>query len=196
MNRRKKIGVFGGLFDPPHIGHLIIAQSILEEFNFEKIIFIPAGNPPHKRRYSPYRIRFHMTKLATEGNKKFLISNIEEKITGKTYTVEVIKELKRRINSALYLIIGSDQWAEIKTWKNPDELFKHCRVIVAPRAPYKIKKVRRLSNKLLIAHTPLINISSSDIRKRLKTNRSIQYLVPSKVHQYIKKKKLYQSVDS
>ena len=93
MNKRGsiKIGIFGGLFDPPHIGHLIIAQWVLEEYNLNRIIFIPAANPPHKAKYSSYHIRYEMAVLAIKGNKKFFISNIEKQISGRTYTVEVIR---------------------------------------------------------------------------------------------------------
>ncbi|MGB3478994.1 MAG: nicotinate-nucleotide adenylyltransferase [bacterium] len=191
MQKRKRTGILGGLFDPPHSGHLIIAQFVLEEFQLHNIIFVPAGNPPHKQKYSPYDIRYKMTELAIRNNPKFSISDIEKKISGKTYTVEVVKNLKHQIRSMIYLIIGCDQWEEIGTWKTPEELFKWCKVIVMPRPRHSIKKVGRFCKKILISHAPLIDISSSLIRKRVKHNCSIQYLVPNEVYKYIKRKRLY-----
>jgi nicotinate-nucleotide adenylyltransferase len=190
-SKRAKLGIFGGLFDPPHIVHLIIPQWIAEEFHLDKVIFVPAANPPHKSKYLSYDIRYKMISLALRNNKRFLISNIEKKISGKTYTIEVIKRLKKKIKGELYLIIGSDQWQEIKTWKDPAQLFKECKVIVVPRPNYEIKKIDRFQKKILVGHSPLIGISSTSIRERIKKKLDFQYLVPQVVYKYIKKKKLY-----
>ena len=189
--RRPKIGLFGGLFDPPHIAHCIIAQWVMEEFNLNKIIFVPAAHPPHKLKYSLYNSRYKMTALSIKNNKRFLISDIEKKIPGKTYTIEVIQKLKKRIKGELYLIIGSDQLREIETWKNPDQLFSECKTIVIPRPNYKINKTSRFYKKILISHSPLIDISSTMIRKRIKKNLDVQYLVPQAVYKYIAAKGLY-----
>jgi len=191
MRKIKKTGVFGGLFDPPHIGHLIIAQSVLEEFRLDGVIFIPAGKPPHKSQYSPYMVRYRMTELAIRTNRKFTISNIEHIMMGNTYTIEVLRELKKKLKGMLYLIIGSDQWLEIRTWKAPGELLKLCKVIVVPRLHYDITKIRYRSKKILMSHSPLIDISSTQIRKRIKKNLNIHYLVPPAVCTFIKRKGLY-----
>jgi nicotinate-nucleotide adenylyltransferase len=191
MKKIEKVGVFGGLFDPPHIGHLIIAQSVLEEFKLGKIIFVPAGNPPHKHKFSPYDTRYKMTELAIMDNQKFSISDIEKEIPGKTYTVEVLKNFKQQIKGMIYLIIGCDQWEEINTWKTPEELFKCCKIIVMPRLRHSIRKAGRFCKKILISHAPLIDISSTEIRKKVNHNCSIQYLVPNEVSKYIKRKRLY-----
>ena len=191
MKHQPRIGIFGGLFDPPHVGHLIISQWVLEEHKLDKIIFVPAANPPHKAKYSPYHIRHEITALAIKGNKKFSISDIERKIPGKTYTVEVISKLKKKINAELYLIIGADQWHEIKTWKSPAQLFEQCKIIVMPRPNYVIKKPGKFRKKILISHSPLIDISSSMLRQRIKNNQTIRYFVPETVRRYITKYKLY-----
>ncbi|UCG93166.1 MAG: nicotinate (nicotinamide) nucleotide adenylyltransferase [candidate division WOR-3 bacterium] len=185
------IGIFGGLFDPPHIGHLIIAQSVLEEFRLQKIIFIPAGCPPHKTEYSPYHVRYEMTTLAIQGNKKFFINDIEKTIPGKTYTVAVMRKLKKKYTGKLYFIIGGDQWEEIETWKNTHALFTECNLIVVPRPHSLIKKSSRFFKKILIGHSPLVDISSTVIRKKIKQQCNVQYLIPPAVYQYIKRKKLY-----
>jgi len=191
MLSKNRTGILGGLFDPPHLGHLIVAQFVLEEFKLDKILFVPAGKPPHKYQYSPYEIRFKMTELAIKNNRRFSISNIEKNIPGKTYTIEVIKRMKKQINGILYLIIGRDQWEEISTWKTPGVLFKWCRIIVMPRPDGTIRKEERFSKKILFSHSPLIAISSTMIRERMKRGKDIKYLVLPSVYRYIKRKKLY-----
>jgi nicotinate-nucleotide adenylyltransferase len=191
MRENKKIGVFGGLFDPPHIGHLIIAQSVLDEYDLHSIIFTPAGNPPHKRAYSPFDIRYRMTDLARKGNRYFKISAVEQGIIGKTYTIETIRKLKKYVRGIVYLIIGSDQWQEINTWKTPAALLKECRIIIAPRPNYRIYVPKHQLESVFVSNSPLINISSSMIRTKVKENSSIRYLVPETVYRYIKRKKLY-----
>ena len=188
-----KVGVFGGLFDPPHIGHLIIAQHILEEFSLGTILFVPAGNPPHKADYSPYQDRYTMTELAITGNGDFSISDIEKNMTEKTYTIEMIKELRQRRPDDLYFMIGSDQWLEIETWKDPEALFRECRVVVVRRPHYEIEKESRFYDRIMISSAPLISISSTMIRSRIQKNLSVKYLVTSSVYNYIKSNNLYKT---
>ena len=187
-----KYGIFGGLFDPPHLGHLIIAQGVLEEFGLKKIIFVPAYNPPHKYRYSSFHIRYKMVELAIEGNTNFLLSRIEEQMSGKTFTIEVVKRLKQEIRRQLYLIIGADQWLEIKTWRSPEKLIRECQIVVVPRPGYELNKGILRRKKVLTSHTPLIDISSTRIRKMVKQGANIRYLVPGSVLRYIWRQRLYQ----
>ncbi len=191
MKGNKKIGLFGGLFDPPHIAHLILAQSILGEFGLSEILFIPAFNPPHKKKYSPYKIRCHMLNLAIQGNPRFRFCDIESRIKGKTYTVDVIRALKEETQCRLFLIIGSDQWAEIETWKTPQKISNHCQLIIIPRLGFAVRKKKSVINNILVSHAPIINISSTIIRALIKRRQSIHYLVPPSVEKYIKSRKLY-----
>jgi nicotinate-nucleotide adenylyltransferase len=191
MKKARRVGIFGGLFDPPHIGHLIIAQAILDEFRLQKIMFVPAGNPPHKRAHSPYATRYHMTELAIRDNPQFTVSDIERHMSGKTYTVEVVAALRREVSGSPYLIIGSDQWKEIDTWKRPDDLFDLCKVIVAPRPGHTLDTRSRHYPLIRISTTPLLDISSTMIRKKIRQHRSVRYYVTPDVLQYIKRKKLY-----
>lgn len=188
-----RIGVFGGLFDPPHIGHLIIAQHVSEEFHLERMLFVPAGNPPHKHHYSPYGIRYAMTELALAGNEKFSISDIEKEMPDKTYTIEVIKALRQEADDELYLIIGSDQWLEIETWKGPEALFKECRIVVVRRPNYDIKKESRFYDRIMTSTAPMIDISSTMIRTRIQENSSVRYLVTESVQDYITRNNLYKT---
>ncbi len=188
----RRIGILGGLFDPPHIGHLIIAQAVLEEFSLDTILFVPAGNPPHKSRYSPYTVRYAMTARAIKNNKNFGVSDIEKRISGKTYTIDVIRQLKKTNRGTLHLIMGSDQWSEIKTWRAPHALLRECTIIVVPRTGYRISKSNHPRRAILISSAPRIDISSTLIRKRVRGRRSIQYLVTPAVYTYIKEHKLYE----
>jgi nicotinate-nucleotide adenylyltransferase len=186
-----RVGVFGGLFDPPHIGHLIIAQHVSEEFHLERMLFVPAGNPPHKHHYSPYGTRYAMTELAIAGNEKFIISDIEKEMPDKTYTIEVIKALHGQAGVELYLIIGSDQWLEIETWKDPEALFKECRIVVVRRPDYEISKDSKFYDRIMTSTAPLIDISSTMIRARIQKNLSVLYLVTESVQEYITQNNLY-----
>jgi nicotinate-nucleotide adenylyltransferase len=191
MKTAVKYGIWGGLFDPPHVGHVILAQWIRSEFGLHKIIFVPAGRPPHKTSYSPYHVRYHMARLAVKGDQWFEVTDVEKRIAGTTYTVDVIRQLKKDLHGKLYIIIGADQWNEILAWKDPDKLFNECRIVVVPRMPYKIKKIRPYCDSVLISQCPAIGISSTMIRERTRKDLPIRYLVPDAVCDYIKKTKLY-----
>jgi nicotinate-nucleotide adenylyltransferase len=186
-----RVGLFGGLFDPPHIGHLIIAQHVTEEFHLDKMLFIPAGNPPHKHHYSPYDTRYTMTELAIAGNKKFFMSDVEKKMPDKTYTIEVIKALRAGSDDELYLIIGSDQWREIETWKEPEALFKECRIVVVRRPHYDLSKEAKFYDRIMTSTAPMIDISSTNIRARIQKNLSVRYLTTASVEKYIAQNNLY-----
>jgi nicotinate-nucleotide adenylyltransferase len=191
MKDSNNIGIFGGLFDPPHIGHLIIAHWVLQEFSLNKIIFIPSGNPPHKHTFSPYAVRHHMVKLAVQKNNRFVIDDIERRMTGKTYTIDVIRQLRRKFSENIYLIIGGDQWEEIHTWHIPDALINECQVIVVPRPGHKAIIKKALQRRVHMSSSPMLDISSTMIRNRTAAGASITYLVPFSVEKYIKQKKLY-----
>jgi nicotinate-nucleotide adenylyltransferase len=186
-----KVGLFGGLFDPPHIGHLIIAQHVLDEFHLGKILFVPAGNPPHKREYSPYGTRYAMTELAIAENEKFTMSDIERDIPDKTYTIDVIQELKQKSQDELYLLIGSDQWLEIAAWKDPEALFRECRIVVMRRPNCDIEKESQFFDRIMVSTAPLIDISSTTVRTRVRKGVSVRYLVTPSVQEYINKNNLY-----
>jgi nicotinate-nucleotide adenylyltransferase len=188
-----KVGVFGGLFDPPHIGHLIIAEHVLEEFHLDRILFVPAGNPPHKRDYSPYEIRYAMTDLAIAENASFAISTIEREMPDKTYTIDVIRALQQKSDDELYLLIGSDQWLEMETWKDPEALFRECRIVVMRRSNYEISKDSKFFDRIMISTAPLIDISSTMVRTRIRKGNSVRYLIAPSVQEYITVNNLYKT---
>ncbi|MBN1292295.1 MAG: nicotinate-nucleotide adenylyltransferase [Candidatus Latescibacteria bacterium] len=178
-----KIGLFGGTFDPVHIGHLIIAQEIYELCNLDKIIFIPSARPPHKSSDMMFtaRERFQMLSSVIENNPCFEISDIEMKRQGFSYTIDTILEMKSilPVDTEFYFIVGKDNLFEINTWKNPLDIFDHCTVIVADRPYCDKKKIPdEYLDKIRIVNVPLIDVSSSEIRRKIRAKKSIRYIVP------------------
>ncbi|MEM7816703.1 MAG: nicotinate (nicotinamide) nucleotide adenylyltransferase [Candidatus Aenigmatarchaeota archaeon] len=184
-----KIGILGGTFNPPHIGHLILAKEAKEKLGLEKVFFIPTNIPPHKESHNVSAIdRFNMVKLAVEDNKDFEVLDLEIKRGGVSYTIDTVRELKKRFSSYdFYLIIGSDLAKEFSSWKYSSELKKEVRIVVAKRKEYPL----RMRNNFIVLDIIHIGISSSYIRGLIKKGFSIKYLVPSRVEEYITKHKLY-----
>jgi nicotinate-nucleotide adenylyltransferase len=193
-----KIGLFGGTFNPIHNGHLINAEIIRDNFQLEKILFIPSKSPVHKNLEGSIssKDRFSMIKLAVSGNNLFHVSRIELDREGHSYTIITIRQLLDLYkNDELYLIIGSDSFNEIEIWKDSEELLRIIPLIVMIRPGHeKINnKILKTAKEVKFSNNPLIGISSSMIRENIKSSRSIKYLVPDKVEEYILKKRLYKS---
>lgn len=191
----------GGTFNPVHVGHLIAAQEVLNEMNIDKIIFIPTGNPPHKNKnevISPLD-RYEMVKLAVKGNDGFKVSDIEIRRSGKTYSYDTLKELHNiYYGTQFYFIIGFDTLKEIDTWKNINDVCSMTDFIVVNRGNNLneikdeiLNKEKKYSCRFILVKIPDIEISSTDIRDRIKNNKSIKYLVTDEVEKYIKQKGLY-----
>lgn len=188
-----RVGIFGGTFDPIHLGHLISAQALRELRNLEKIIFIPAFVSPHKtniRSLKPNH-RLEMVQLSIEEIPYFDYSDIEIKSGAISYTVDTLRILKRQYDN-MELIIGYDNIFEFNTWKEPDEILKLAKLIVLKRkTSIDPKRKDKYFNSAVFVETPEIDISSSEIRERIANNLPISFLVPGKVREYIYKHKLY-----
>lgn len=197
----QKIGIMGGTFNPIHIGHLIAAQEVADRTNMDKILFIPAGNPPHKNRKEVIsaKYRYDMVELAIKGNDKFEISDIEMKRAGQTYSYDTLKELHNiYYETNFYFIIGFDTLKEIDTWKNIKDLCLMTDFIVVNRdnTPDEINreiliKEEKYKCKFTLVEIPNIEVSSTDIRNRIRNNRGIKYFVTEDVEEYIMQKGLY-----
>ena len=195
MENQKKLGILGGTFDPIHMGHLVLAEQVREKLQLDQVIFIPCASPPHKteEKLSPADARFEMTKLALEGNSYFSVSDIELKRKGLSFTVDTLRKLKELYkNSELYFLTGSDVLNEITTWKDPEEIYKLAKIVIGVRPGFdKFEPEDHFVKKSIMVNITGIDISSTQIREKVRKGESIRYLVPSKVEEYIKKKNLY-----
>jgi nicotinate-nucleotide adenylyltransferase len=202
MNRRERIGILGGTFNPVHLGHLLIAQDAMEQVGLDRIKFIPSAAPPHKQpdHLAGAAHRLRMAELAICGRKDFEVDDIEVRRGGKSYSVDTLMELKRRHPRAkFYFIIGADSLRELHLWREVRQLVRLCTFVTVPRPGFEAKPVidprldagtrRRLRQQVLRGHA--CGISSRDIRARVAGGLPIHYLVPDAVRVYIQRHKLY-----
>ncbi|MBM3247959.1 MAG: nicotinate-nucleotide adenylyltransferase [Candidatus Omnitrophica bacterium] len=190
----KRIGIFGGTFDPIHNGHIMIAEEVFKELNLDKIIFVPANIPPHKLhiKIANAQDRYNMTKLAVDYNDNFEVSDIELKRQGPSYSIDTINELKENIkqDAEFYFIIGSDSIPELRYWKDFNKLLKIVKFVVVNRPRHGFKGVPPGALRIQLRG---MDISSSKIRNRIKEAESVDSLVPEEVKQYITKQGLYKN---
>jgi nicotinate-nucleotide adenylyltransferase len=203
MNR---IGLFGGTFDPVHFGHLIVARSAAELLGLERVIFLPSARPPHKpgEGVTEASHRAAMVRLAIEGEPGFEFHDYDLSRPGRTYTIETVQHIQSLFGrgSEMHWIIGSDSLAELGGWRRAAELVDLCRIITASRGGATVVGLDRLRNVLSepqieklrrgILATPVIDISSTDVRRRVHEGKSIRFLVPESVRAYIEAQGLYQ----
>jgi nicotinate-nucleotide adenylyltransferase len=211
-----RIGLFGGSFNPIHFGHLRAAEEDREALGLDLLYFIPAASPPHKPEggLAPAEHRLRMVQLATKGNRYFMVSDVETKRSGLSYTIDTVKYFlaTMRGNPELHLIMGSDQFAEFQTWKDCDELARRCNIVVhtrlqegesgAPRVSLAgisrfgyIKHddhyVHSSGHTLSFVSTTFLPISATFIRRKAAAHESIRYLLPLDVSDYIQRHALY-----
>ena len=192
-----KVCLFGGTFDPPHLGHLIIAQTIFEAENFDQIVFVPAYQPPHKNgmKISPVDQRLEMLNIAIKENPNFIMSDLEIERKGLSYSIDTIMEYKKQNNlssNELFYLMGSDSLRHFNKWKNPKMIIDESRVIIAIRPGFRPSDIPNwILAKIQFASIPRIEISSTTIRERWVNDKTIRYMVTESVWQYINKNKLY-----
>jgi nicotinate-nucleotide adenylyltransferase len=186
-----RIGIFGGVFDPIHVGHLIAAEEIREQLKLNKVLFIPSYNPPHKKTPTSYLRRRNMVELAIQNNPYFKLCEIEKEIGGKSWTIETLKILHKLYpKDQCYLIIGADQYQKLNDWKEPESLTRYAQLVVMNRPHSKIKN-QKSKIKIIRISISQIDVASKDIRERIKQGKSIRYKVAEDVCVYIYKNKVY-----
>lgn len=201
---KKKIGIFGGTFDPPHNAHLLLADAAMREFSLDGIIFMPAKLPPHKNslNVSSVEDRFNMVRLAIEGCDGFIFSDFEEKRDGKSYTADTLTALKElNPNWEMYFIIGGDSFYDFHKWHEPSIILKNASLLVAERDIDSLNKDKDKQleilrgiypeSKIYFLKMPKYNLSSTDIRKKISLGEDIGACVPKLVYNYIKEHGLY-----
>jgi nicotinate-nucleotide adenylyltransferase len=188
--------VFGGTFDPLHLAHLIVAEWVAESEGLERVLFVPAGRPPHKegRTFAPAADRLAMVAAAVAGNPGFAASAIEIERGGPSFTIDTVRRLKAegRGPTEVALILGADSLVELGSWREPEALLAECSLLVVERPGVDLRLAPepfRRQAKLVPA--PRLDISSRDIRARVRARMSIRYLVPEVVREYIGERALY-----
>ena len=204
-----KIGILGGTFNPIHFGHLRAAEEVRERLNLERVMFIPCGIPPHRPmdELVPFIHRYQMVKLAIADNPFFYVSKMEGNRDGKSYTVDTLKLLlQKETDAEFYFILGLDAFLGIDTWKSPQTLFELAHFVVLPRKTLSKDQIMPILDNFfsdvkteensfflpsgkIIYYCPitLLNISASQIRRLVRENKSIRYLVPEVVAEYIQR---------
>lgn len=195
-----KIGVLGGTFNPPHIGHLVLAQEALERFGLERVLWIPAARPPHREVESDPgpEVRAELCELATADDERFEVSRIELEREGPSYTVDTIAAL-RQSNPQLepFLILGGDQAASLPRWHEPERLLELAQVVVVDRTGWSRDAVAisiarlRGAERVRYFDMPRVEVSSTLVRLRIARGQSIRYLVPDAVRRKIEDANLY-----
>ena len=193
-------GIIGGTFDPIHFAHIYIAETAKEKLNLQKIIFMPAGSPPHKAnmRITEASLRFKMVKAAIEGKDGFEVSDYEIQKEGKSYTYETLQYYQKQVEE-IYFITGADCLMDIEKWKNVDEIFKSSKLVVVTRPGFDNETLKEQKNKIekkyngniILLQVEGKEMSSTEIRTYIKEDKNIQEFLPNKVKNIIDKEKLY-----
>ena len=200
-NGPDRVGVLGGTFDPPHIGHLWLATLAADELGLSRVWLVPAANPPHKRRRSISHAadRVLMTRLAIANDPRLDVSLVELEREGPSYTVDTLVELRaRQPGEDLVLIMAADSLAEIDTWREPERILELAVVAVGPRPGTPLpargelsRRFGRAAARIHLLKGPALDVSASEIRRRVAAGRAIRYLVPRAVEDFIAERRLY-----
>jgi nicotinate-nucleotide adenylyltransferase len=200
--KKFRVGIMGGTFDPIHYGHLLAAEQARYAFGLKRVVFVPSGMPPHKndKTTAPSEDRYIMTALAIAANPNFRVSRVEISKKGPSYTFDTIQYFLKHFadrNPEIFFITGLDAVMEIHTWKRAEKILDHCTIIAATRPGYDTSRLHEIlgpdfMEKIKILQASALAISSTDIRNRVAYGLPIKYLVPESVEQYISYHKLYQ----
>ncbi len=197
----RRIGLFGGTFDPPHVGHLVLAEWARTALRLDRVVFMPAGAPPHKlgRRLTDAADRLAMTRLAVRGNPAFAVSGLEARRAGPSFTVDTLRHLRARQPGArFYLLMGADSLADFPGWHEPGEIARLATLVVAARLPGpgaaargRLRVPAAARGRVVLLDNPPVAFSSSALRARARAGRSLRYLVPDAVAAHIARRGLY-----
>jgi nicotinate-nucleotide adenylyltransferase len=204
---KERLGILGGTFDPPHFAHLILAQHAYEELSLNKVLFVPAGEPPHKNHTrTPVNQRLIMLELALDEDPRFELSRVEIERPGPHYTIDTVRIIQRKNpDSELFFIMGGDVYRDLPNWDRPQEMFETCKLAVAVmrrpgfgnpdlRLDMHENVIPQLEENAMLLTSPLVEFSSTDIVDRLTAGRSIRYMVPDSVLEYIAQHELYKDL--
>lgn len=202
MPRPERVGIFGGTFDPVHLGHLLLAERCREECGLDQVWFLPAGIPPHKlaQTIAPGAARAEMLELSIAGNRAFRVDRRELKRRDPCFTVETLAELKSEDSSReLFFLMGADSLADFSEWRAPQRILELAHVVAVNRGgqpapglePLRARFGTTVDQRIEIVTMPAIDLASREIRERVREGRSIRYMVPRAVECYIESHQLY-----
>ncbi|WP_018659462.1 nicotinate-nucleotide adenylyltransferase [Allofustis seminis] len=189
---RLRVGILGGTFNPPHLGHLMIAQQVQSILQLDRMMFLPTATPPHvhEKKTITAEHRINMLQLAIDDNEDFFVDQYEVQNGGKNYTIDTVRALMARYPMVdFYFVIGADMVEDLVTWHNADELVNIIPFVAVKRSGYSLDS----KFPLITVDIPAVDISSSYIRHAVSVGQSIRYLVPEDVRFYIEQEGLYQS---
>jgi len=195
-----RLAVIGGTFDPVHYGHLMIAEDVRLRLGLQRVLFMPAGEPPHKtsRVITPARDRYLMAVLATAGNPHFQVSRREIDRPGISFTIDTVRELNEELgdDAPVYFVTGADSILEMDTWREPDAVLTEAQVVAVPRPGFDLALLEQTlgaerAARVTVIQSPAVDISSTLIRARIAAGESARYLCPRPVLDYIHKTGLY-----
>lgn len=192
--RRPRVGVMGGTFDPVHHGHLVAASEVASLLDLDEVVFVPTGDPwqKHGQSVSAAEHRYLMTVIATASNPHFTVSRVDIDRPGATYTIDTLRDLATAMPEAeLFFITGADALAQILSWKDPQELFALAQFVGVTRPGYELSEAGLPADRVHLQEVPAMAISSTDCRRRVAAGEPVWYLVPDGVVQYINKHRLY-----
>jgi nicotinate-nucleotide adenylyltransferase len=197
----QRIGILGGTFDPPHIGHLVLADSAIESLQLDRLLFVPAGDPPHKQNATRLTIehRLAMLEHALDVDERFLLSRVDIDRPGPHYAADTVRIIQGQNPGAeLFFVMGADSLRDLPTWKHPDLLIQGCKLAVMERATARISPdmheaiIPGLAEQVVIIDAPLVEVSSTEMVDRLRAGKSVRFLVPDAVLDYIHSQQIYQ----
>lgn len=200
--KRRAVGALGGTFDPPHYGHLVGAQEVQAILDLERVLFVPTGHPPHKQDEPVTDVvhRVRMVEMAVAGNPVFELCLADVERPGPSFTVDLVPTLQARLgeDTELYFLVGGDSAQDLPLWREPAELLQRCRLVVFTRPGCPEPDLGELEHKvpgardrIISLSTPGVDISSSELRRRVRQGQPIRYLVPDAVERYIREQGLY-----
>ena len=193
MERRRRIGIMGGTFDPIHHGHLVAASEVQSRFDLDEVVFVPTGQPWQKGTVSPAEDRYLMTVIATASNPRFHVSRADVDRDGPTYTIDTLRDLNAVYgpDTDLFFITGADALERILSWKDALEMLSLAHFVGVTRPGFELSAAHLPADTVTLVEVPAMAISSSDCRARVAKGQPVWYLVPDGVVQYIAKRHLY-----
>src|SRR5579883_2003534 len=208
MRERARIGILGGTFDPVHYAHLAIAEEVYCALHLTRVLFVPAGQPPHKlgEPITPAEHRVAMLELAIRPNPHFSLSLVDIERDGPSYTVDTLRLLRNELgaDADLYFVIGGDSLRDLPTWYDPAGILEQATIVALMRPGYAEVAAERamlfarlpaLEQRLIVLEGPRLDLSSTELRRRVATGRPIKYQTPDEVEDYIRRHRLYQKIE-